>query len=114
MPAGSSRSGKLSRLRGEQARAGEKQKAGKEVGCHPGSGKRVARRGGEAGVSGTWRHRVTGTAGGLESRGDRCFIPHGLEGAETGYRDKETLGEKVLLPGGWGHTDVSQHERNLL
>ena len=55
-----------------------------------------------------------GRAGGLESRGDRCFIPHGLEGAETGYRDKETLGEKVLLPGGWGHTDVSQHERNLL
>lgn len=58
-PGGSSRSGKLPQLHGEQAGAGEKQKAGKEVGCHPGSGECVARGGVRLGCQGP---------GGTESR----------------------------------------------
>lgn len=98
-PAGSSCSGKLSQLWGEQAWAGQKAKAGEEVGCHPGSGERVVKIGGEAGVSRTWGHRVTGRAAGFESWGDRRFSPHGLEGAETGYTDKATGGEGFVS---WG------------
>lgn len=55
---------------------------------------------GEAGVSGTWGHRVTGRAAGFESRGDRHFSPRGLEDAETGYRDKETCGRGGFVS--WG------------
>lgn len=97
-PAGSSCSGKLSQLWGEQAWAGQKAKAGEEVGCHPESGERVVRMGGEAGVSGTWGHRVMGRAAGFESWEDR----HGLEGAETGYTDKETSGRRFCFLGGGG------------